>query len=132
MTPRRHRFLIDFQKILDRFLREAHQIGKGTSKDTKNTKLPMTPRRHRFLIDFQKIFLDFCAKRIPISFVPFVSLDVQKKHQIIREHRKTRKGRKGWDALRAEPTNKAGAEPNSFELCPARRRKTKVKSKKIF
>jgi len=37
-----------------------------------------------------------------------------------------------FDALRAEPTNKAGAEPNSFELCPARRRKTKVKSKKIF
>jgi len=37
-----------------------------------------------------------------------------------------------FDALRAEPTNEAGAEPNSFELCPARRRKTKVKSEKIF
>ena len=58
----------------------------------------MTPRRHRFLIDFQKIFSDFCAERIPISFVPFVSLDVQKKHQIIREHRKTRKTRKFHDA----------------------------------
>ena len=33
----------------------------------------------------------FCAERIPIPFVPFVSLDVQKKQQIIREHRKTRK-----------------------------------------
>ena len=59
----------------------------------------MTPRRHRFLIDFQKIFSDFCAERIPIPFVPFVSLDVQKKHQIIREHRKTRKTRLFYDAL---------------------------------
>ena len=36
------------------------------------------------------------------------------------------------DALRAEPTNKAGAEPNSFELCPARRRKTKSNLSKIY
>jgi len=36
------------------------------------------------------------------------------------------------DALRAEPTNKAGAEPNSFELCPARRRKTKSNLRKSF
>ncbi len=37
-----------------------------------------------------------------------------------------------YDALRAEPTNKAGAEPNSFELCPARRRKTKSNLSKIY
>ena len=48
-----------FEKIFNRFLREAHQIGKGTSKDTKNTNYPMTPQRHRFLIDFQKIFNRF-------------------------------------------------------------------------
>jgi hypothetical protein len=42
------------------------------------------------------------------------------------------KNERDGDALRAEPTYEAGAEPNSFELCPARRRKTKVKSEKIF
>ena len=36
------------------------------------------------------------------------------------------------DTLRVEPTNKAGAEPNSFELCPARRRKTKSNHSKIY
>ena len=47
-----------------RFLREAHQIGKGTSKDTKKTNYPTTPQRHRFLIDFQKI-LDRFDFRLP-------------------------------------------------------------------
>ena len=54
-----------FMNVL--LMRVAHQIGKGTSKDTKKTNYPMTPQRHRFLIDFQKIFLDFCAKRIDIN-----------------------------------------------------------------
>ena len=48
----------------------------------------------------------------------------------IEKHEKDEKKR--GDALRAEPTNEAGAEPNSFELCPARRRKTKSNLSKIY
>jgi hypothetical protein len=48
----------------------------------------------------------------------------------IEKHEKDEKKR--GDALRAEPTNEAGAEPNSFELCHARRRKTKSNLRKSF
>ena len=55
-----------FSKDFLRFLREAHQIGKGTSEETKNTNISMMPTASSQIFDrFSKDFLRFLREAHP-------------------------------------------------------------------